>query len=140
MDSCQRTERRTRCSRALRGSRVSSFRRAVVSVRDAVTGSGLLLVVGWFGVEADGDSKADGEVVVSPRLPRLPLERMGFLRRLLVNQASSLGGIMPDVKTARVKAPKDSGRISPAGASKTSDETRWGKEVAKCTAIPPPSE
>jgi hypothetical protein len=30
--------------------------------------------------------------------------------------------------------------MSPAGASRTSEETRWGKEVAKCTAIPPPSE
>jgi hypothetical protein len=124
----------------LRGSRVLfSSRRAVVSVREAVTGSGLLLVV-VVGA-GDGDSEGDEEVVApSPRLPRLPLERMGFLRRLLVNQFSSLGGMMPDVKTARVKAPKDSGRMSPAGASRTSEETRWGKEVAKCTAIPPPSE
>jgi hypothetical protein len=124
----------------LRGSRVLfSSRRAVVSVREAVTGSGLLLVVVGVGA-GDGESEAGEEVAASARLPRLPLERMGFLRRLLVNQDSSLGGMMPDVKTARVKAPKDSGRMSPAGASRTSEETRWGKEVAKCTAIPPPSE
>jgi hypothetical protein len=46
----------------------------------------------------------------------------------------------PEEKTKRVTVPKAAARMRPAGASRTREETRWGKALAKWMAMPPPRE